>query len=344
MSFIYWIFNHIPVFKVSCDDNFGTYKAGLPIRLSLVGLSIWDRKFYLITISSGKLSLFKILSFNELRPLPTLEVAVEKQKNYRDYIAGLDDTKIEQHVAFLSDAKQYEVTIKGMLQNKASVYGAVAVALATLPVLEVKRIFFEWDFSLYSWISIILILLFLNVYLQLLGYLKLFLKNKLVCRSSFGDLKADGTVKKYAESLYLDWYCIKEERDIQASYVLNIQKYLMFSLLTAVVISLSPILKSFISVDAKQNNTCEFQQVSVISPSGQLRKGEMIKLAYLLSKKTEVEKILLVRNFEKLSDNYKHILTTLRLYFNKSQIEEVYLKNTNTESPFLIIKSQAGGK
>ena len=339
-NFICWIFNHSPIFKVSCDDNFGTYKAGSPIRLSLIGLSIWDRKFYLITISGGKLSLFKILSFNELRPLPTLEVAEKKQKDYRDYIAKLDDIKIEQHVAYLSGSKQYEVTIKGMLQNKASVYGAVAVALATFPILEIKRIFFEWNFSLYSVMSIILILLFLNVYLQLLGYLKLFLENKFVCRSRFGDFKAEGTIKKYAESLYLDWYCIKEERDIQASYVLNIQKYLILSLLTAVVISLSPILKSFISVDNKQNCTRELQQVSIMSPAGQLREGELMKLASLLSKKTEVEKILLVRNFDKLSDDYKRILTTLGLYFNKSQIEEIFLKDTNAESPFLIIKPQ----
>ncbi len=341
LSFTCWAFNHSPLFNVSCDDNFGTYKVGSLIRLSFVGLSICDRKLYLITVSGGKWSLFKILTFNELRPLPTLEIAIEKQNRYRDDISEMDDTQIEQHVAFLSGAKQHDITIKGMLQNKASVYGAVAVALATLPILELKRIFFEWDFSLYS---LLLIASFIYLYLQVLEFLKLFLKNKTVCRSRFSDFKADGTLKKYAESLYLDWYCIKEERDIQASYVMNIQKYLVYSLIMAAIISLSPILKSITSDDAKQSNSCEFQQVSIMSSSGQLREGELMKLASLLSKKTVIKNILLVRNFEKLSDDYKHILTTLGLYFNKSQIEEVYLKDTNSESPFLIIKPMSRAK
>lgn len=344
VSCIYWILNYSPLIKVSCDDNFGTYKAGLPIRWSLFGLSICERKFYLITKSDGKWSLFRILTFNELRPLPTLEIAIEKQNKYREYISKLDNAKIEKHVAFLSEAKQHNVAIEGMQQNKASVYGAVAVALATLPIMKLKSIFVEWDFSLYSCISLVAIFYFIYYYLQLFGFLILFFKNKEVFRSTFGDFKVDGTVKKYAESLYLDWYCIKEELKVHASYVMNIQKYLVRSLFIAVIISLSPIIKNFSSDDINQSNTCEYQQFSILSSSGQLREGELMKLASLLSKKTKVKKILLVRNFEKLSSDYKHILTTLELYFNKSQIEEVYLKDTNTESPFLIIKPQTGGK
>ncbi|HDL8431673.1 hypothetical protein A6J63_005660 [Yersinia enterocolitica] len=230
MSKFLLIFNYLPFFHISNDQNFGTYNDLDTARYSLFSLPWVKSIFYLFTLykmdDSYHVDCYKKLSFDQVQSRVKPSEIEEKVAVYKEHITGISDQERERQEEFLKIRITELTGALYSLHNKVSFYSTIGLALlgflgyllgeiinSNAPMVMTWILYTLWGVSsLYA----------LNLALFIISSIAI----SSFYQSSFGDLKKDPNKAALAISFYRDWYDIKDAVRYIASLVKNIEKYL----------------------------------------------------------------------------------------------------------------------
>ncbi|WP_050942222.1 hypothetical protein, partial [Yersinia enterocolitica] len=230
MSKFLLIFNYLPFFHISNDQNFGTYNDLDTARYSLFSLPWGKSIFYLFTLykkdDSYHVDCYKKLSFDQVQSRVKPSEIEEKVAVYKEHITSISDQERERQEEFLKIRITELTGALYSLQNKVSFYSTIGLALlgflgyllgeiinSNAPMVMTWILYTLWGVSsLYA----------LNLALFIISSIAI----SSFYQSSFGDLKKDPNKAALAISFYRDWYDIKDAVRYIASLVKNIEKYL----------------------------------------------------------------------------------------------------------------------
>ncbi|HDL7734944.1 TPA: hypothetical protein PXR55_004131 [Yersinia enterocolitica] len=230
MSKFLLIFNYLPFFHISNDQNFGTYNDLDTARYSLFSLPWGKSIFYLFTLykmdDSYHVDCYKKLSFDQVQSRVKPSEIEEKVAVYKEHITGISDQERERQEEFLKIRITELTGALYSLHNKVSFYSTIGLALlgflgyllgeiinSNAPMVMTWILYTLWGVSsLYA----------LNLALFIISSIAI----SSFYQSSFGDLKKDPNKAALAISFYRDWYDIKDAVRYIASLVKNIEKYL----------------------------------------------------------------------------------------------------------------------
>jgi hypothetical protein len=224
------ILSHLPVMSFTDDENFGELKKNTKkSRFSLLRISIGIYKFYFFTyLRSDGFKFFKKICLYDIQKVPTDKEAQNKAKEYALKISGYDDRDVDVHIEALQyKMSQLENTMTISL-NKIMFYYVVLMGLSS---------------ALIAWImNSSAMLLFQGIMMYCLANIWLFswefIKIGGWPRFAFKELKESKVPKKkFAESIYYEWYFTRNQVPVYVSYVKNIEKYFLYIALVGVVIT-----------------------------------------------------------------------------------------------------------
>ena len=305
--------NLSPLFSVSCDELFGDIDTCASKRYSLLRLSVGSIKLYFITIQSGSFNFIKTLNINKLRPWPSKEETERKLNVYEQFISNKRDDEISIQTQYLEQKITIENNAKTSFQNKISAYNAISIVTASYIIYIFSKMLSEWQFNFKYFTLMSLIILAIAAFTNCLLFTYLFLKNRTICRSTFSDLKNNPTIKKLSSSYYFDWYNLKSERDILSSYVKNIEKYIVNSVVLVLTFSLVHSAYDIFSHSSKLSSNSNMPPISItlIDDNGNFIDDKLIPLASVLENisKNEIQTLYIVKsNLSRNEEKYQQII------------------------------------
>ncbi|MHA3357381.1 hypothetical protein ACX1HO_19135 [Yersinia enterocolitica] len=239
MSKFLLIFNYLPFFHISNDQNFGTYNDLDTARFSLFSLPLGESIFYLFTLYKKDdiwhINLYKKLSFDQVQSRVKPSEIEEKVAAYENYIVGISDQERERQEEFLKIRIAELTGALYSLHNKVSFYSTIGLALlgflgyllgeivnSNLPIMLIWIFYALWGLSFLYALNLVL---FIRSSIAVNSFYK----------SSFSGLKKDPKKTALAISFYRDWYDINDVVRYIASLVKNIEKYLYWLISSCVV-------------------------------------------------------------------------------------------------------------
>lgn len=224
------LFNFLPFFHISNDDNFGSYNNYKKARFSLLSIPLGKNIFYLLSIRKGKntLNYFFIyrISFDRIQKRITHGKVDQHVNNYKNYSLIATNEQLEKQEEFLKFRISENTSSLYSLHNKVSFYSTIGLALLGFlgflltEIVNIKT-FLDIKWLLYSlWgLSFVYaanLVLFVMPAIAVGSFYK----------SSFSDLRKNSERAALCTSFYRDWYDIRDAVRYYASLVKNIEKYL----------------------------------------------------------------------------------------------------------------------
>lgn len=251
--------NWSPLLHVSNDDNFDSIEnlsttrtfitscSIMPFkdkdRISLLAIELGERKFYICSFlrndssNSFCFKLFECLSFYGICKKFNKNEIDLKAKKYRNLISrtGYDDKKISIQVEFLKEKFNQNKDIRSFIYNKINNYLSINLAhIAFMGYLFTEILSIKDQNSFYYFFLVIFGMTCLYV-VNNSFFIWSGLSVKSFTRSTLKELKADSTNIQLATNYYTDWIASKNETEILASILRNIEKYFIRGIVFAIL-------------------------------------------------------------------------------------------------------------
>lgn len=250
INFLLLLFSWSPVFSFTNDKNYGEIKINSNSticsqikewRISLIQVMLGAYKIYLLTVIitydaatkklSSDLSLYKILSLKDV-----CDNSAHIQEIYNNYFTRLKHSAMTKHrLEAEKESLCYHIEIQNnrieKSDNKMNIYTTVVLTL--LPVL--LGISFESILSLLRINMIYKIIFIIAAYfiINIVCYLFQYIKVGSYSMSSFNDLKSESDSnlsQRLISQYYYDFQSLKSKADMFVSYIINIQYWMIASL------------------------------------------------------------------------------------------------------------------
>ncbi len=342
-TFFLKFFNLSPFFSISSDDLFGSIELNYRKRYSLVRISFGLIKIYLVSYENRTFNFIKTINLNKIRPWPLIDIVKEKLNAYKELSKDKTDSELKIHTRYLDKKIEIESNAKALFQNKVSTYSAILLVIAGYVVYLFDETITTWDSGTQPFIVIFILFFVILNYLNCIIFIYYFSKNKPISRSTFLDIKNNATLKELSFSLYFDWYNLKEERDVLSTYVKNIEKYLVKTVLLVFILSLMQTM-SFVIIPEKSiphsKKIGEMKSITLIDEKGVFNNVGLKELPRLLHNmlSRDVKTVYIIKN--KINKNklkYKQVLNTLNLFSNNTDFKTINISGYSTSKDILII-------
>lgn len=225
INMILWIWSHSLVIPLSDDENFGTLEwknlGKASRRFSLFSICMGEWIVYLVSLKPS-FSIFHMISLSEISGAPDGKIE-GLEKKYREHLKTCNDMESEKEdLLYHIDQEQRRIDTS---LNKANAFSAIV--LAVIPIFQaiIKKEFFS---GCQMGILVLLIYSLCNVLLFI------YQTNTVgsISKSSFADLKKSEAKKtELNAAYYYDWQQQKYKADYLISLILNLQRWVLFSLL-----------------------------------------------------------------------------------------------------------------
>lgn len=327
-KFIYiliYLLSRSPMLSLTLDKSFHNvsnknfqYKE---LRISLFSMGIGCIKIYFITFKKEDgFKFIKVLKLSDIKKIPTKETIEEKVNIYKQHVSQKENDKIQIEIEFLKYKIENEETIKNNAANKISNYTAIMLVFIPLIISGGIKLAnnLSTSFKLIFWTIIIYNLE--NIVMYILDFLKV----KAFYRSAFSELKnCSKHLQKLAESYYEDWYSIKSEAPLFVTYVLEIERYLKYTL---VYIMIFFCINTFSSIySSKMCTNINVQQSSnsaidiTFNQKGFVNEEDLNKFIIIQNEllKNQLKQIIILKDFtnnEFIEKEYKNIINLIDMY------------------------------
>ncbi len=316
IHFILAVFNWLPMFHCSNDEQFGSFDNTSDARFSLFVFPFGVKKYYFLTYR-------KSIGFKLNYTLPfkiDLETVNEKAQAYEKYIKDKahDKEQVKIQIECLRDMISDKNASSALLNNKINLYTSVLLVFLGSWFFLLSEII-KFKTELFEIKLLLWILFFLSggYILNSLLFVHYTLKVKPSVHSMFSELKGNPDFNQFAKNKYIDWFSLKENLRNLASVVMNIEKYFIRGFITSAFVWIVVFFNSNITFNEKTRNVkyefLVFNQNGEFMPSefskftSKLDKLKNEQIIYLVAKKNSKE-FLLVRDFlEGILKNKKNL-------------------------------------
>lgn len=230
------MFNVLPLFNLSVDENFGTMNKSGSIRFSLFCLFFGNRIFYFITMRGGEWSFFKCLSLVDVLPHYN-QLAWRRDGDKFDNF----NVDVELHYSLYKDFLQREIAdldhsmlvVDGKVNTYLTVL-SISIGFFLLSIKSIFEVIGDQEYFIYQFFLIFLAS-FLCMHLVGIGFLvSYYLSVKTYLRSSFKDFHSDPCQLNAIKIYYQTYKAKMEYARHQTSVVLNIQSYFRKCIFSAI--------------------------------------------------------------------------------------------------------------
>ncbi|WP_330206683.1 hypothetical protein [Pseudomonas sp. AM14(2022)] len=326
------LLNHTPLFHISCDQRFGQYHATTPRRLSLLVISFWKWKLYIISINSQrKFELLKLINFDLICPMPSQAEVDNKTDSFRKHLTSTSASTEAANIQYESLKERFNqnTSIKSSFDNKVSAYASSYVVLLGFYAYLFNEMWKLTNNNLFytSCVVIFICALFTaTAGLYIWGFLKL--KNTI--RSRFFDLKTEPTAQNQAVLTYTNWYSSEKEGTVHASYIRNIETNMATSLLLGLGLWIFVFLSSNYLSSQTHPPLSTAQETEIINESGDLKKQNLSTLLSIIQNADSSQNYTLyvISNAEVQSSIKEQVIKTLKLLLTPEKIKEVNLSTS----------------
>lgn len=327
-GFIYiivYLLSRSPILSLTLDKSFDDvsnknfeYK---DLRFSLISFGVGTIKIYFITVKKEDgFKFIKVLKLSDVKKMPSKEVIEEKVNNYKQHVSQKENDEIRIEIEFLKYKIENEETTKNNAANKIGIYTAIMLVFIPLIISGGMKISINFSTSFKLIFGTIIIYNLQNIVMYILGFLKV----KGFSRSSFGKLKESSEhLKKLAQSYYEDWYSIKAEAPLFVTYVLEIEKYLKYTIMCILIFFLISTFSSIysdkicanINIEQSSNTTIDI----TFNEKGYVEEVDLNKLILIQNKLLEnrLKEIIILKditNDEFVQKEYKNIINLINMY------------------------------
>lgn len=333
------IFNHSPIFHISCDERFGQYRPGANKRISLLAISFWKWKAYLITFNN-RFEFIHTINFDKVCPMPT-QTDVDKKTNlFRAHLAATPTTEAA-HIQYESLKERFNQnsSIKSSFDNKASAYASTYVVLLGFYAYVFNEIWKLGNNTFFY--SFCVALLTCCLFTATSGlYIWGFLKLKNTIRSKFSDLKRDPSAHNQAALAYTNWYSSEKESTVHASYIRNIEVNLAISVFLGLGLWLSVFLCSSYLSGSNQPSPSDSRETLVVNESGELQKQNLSALLSII-KEASIDgnfTLYTISNDAESSPMREETMNILKFFLSPENIKTINIHSNKTIKKSMIIK------
>lgn len=334
------LFNHSPIFHVSCDERFGQYHPGANKRISLLAISFWKWKVYLITFNK-QLKLAHTINFDTLCPMPVQNDVDYKTISYRNHLAATSASTEAAQIQYESLKERFNQnsSIKSSFDNKASAYASTYVVLLGFYAYVFNEI---WKLgNKNAFYASCAALLVCSLFTATSGlYIWGFLKLKNTIRSKFSDLKLDPSPQNQAVLAYTNWYSSEKESTVHASYIRNIESNLAVSVFLGLGLWLSVFLSTSYLSTSDQTAPSESHELMIINEMGELQKQNLSALLSLIKEARNDGGFTLyaISNYTEKSPAREETINILNFFLSSEKIKKISLQSNSSIRKSMTIK------
>lgn len=338
--------NWSPVFHVSCDDLYGSYRPSCTVRFSVFALSIGMFKIYFLTIIGRRVSFYSTLCFRSVMAYPSTQLVDQKAESYflemQRENRSEEDLKVQYE--FLKEAYNNACTAKSSMLSKVSSHASTYLVLAGFYAFVFNEI---WKLDGWQRNSAVVFICIGVLFLLTAGvFIFSFLQVSSEVRARFAEVRAKGGSSYLAQAkhAYVNWYASKFENMVLASKIKNIE--LNFVLAFLLVVSLWIFVfvyggKEGVSNEVKYVDDFELQ---ILNGDGVLDKEGLGKFFDVISssKDRSVDRYVVLSSDSVDAAIYSGLVSVAKSVVGDSYVSELRLSSSSGLKNSIIIKVKKG--